>query len=555
MTWTARGFCLAALLALTVPAVAGAETPVDQPLGWYDGGADAPGTVEFRSVAALHTASAGDVVVAVGRDTLSKRAVIYRLAGGAWHQDAIAAAGANSCLDSVSVTDTAAWAVGSQGGGCGLGDQPGRALILRFPVESGPIAAAPPADDDSTTTTSSSTTSTTSTTTTTPPDDWRIVDAGAMGPLASVSLSGAAGYIGARGGSIYAVHDAPQLDATLVESKPGTDAVAAVAALPSGGFAVGDSAPATGLRIFNIDSNGATAAPAQTSVPLAAVAALGDSAAIAVEAPTACADGAARPAYWYRTGGLWQRAGGDAASFPAGSEPRGASMAGTSTSATEAIAGASPGAGGSCEGSVWLRTANPASAGGWNRADGLGAPLNGVAVISREQIWTAGERGTILHFHDPPAPPPADDGTKEPPVETPPPGGGDPEPAPAPPAGPPAPPAPTVTVEQPPAAPAPAPCTTKKTRLPQRLVSDIRVKVKRGKLLVSFALATRAKVTIQPRSHGRLVGTSRALLLEPGRHRVTVPYRGKRPPAELRILARPKPGKSDCTSQTDGNPR
>jgi len=70
---------------------------------------------------------------------------------------------------------------------------------------------------------------------------------------------------------------------------------------------------------------------------------------------------------------------------------------------------------------------------------------------------------------------------------------------------------------------------------------------------VSFALSTRAKVTIQPRTRGRLVGKPRELLLAPGRHRVTVTYRGKRPPAELRIVARPKPGKSDCTNGTTGN--
>jgi hypothetical protein len=554
MTLNARHLGLLAAAALAFAAgPAGAEETTEPepnpappeptlPQHWFDGGADAPESVDFNAIAALHTAT-GDAVVAVGRDTELKKAVVYRLAGNEWRQDEISASvglAEDSCLTSVSVTQGAAWAVGSQGGGCGGEDADGSALVIRFPVEAESLTA-PPVEEQG--------------------QSWRAVEVTGMTSLQSVSLAGTQGYVAAADGSIRAVTDGAVPTLTTVESKPSTATLAGVAAHGSGGFAVGDSAPASGVRFFSLDSASATAAPSTpASTPLSGVAALGPDAAVAPERPVACAAGGPQPTYWYRKSGLWQRAASDAASFPPGSELRAASIAPATGGATEAIAGAAPSPDGSdCAGIVWFRTSNPSEPGGWTRTDPLGAPLSGVAVVDSQQMWAAGEEGTILRYDTrPPVKPPVEE--KPPPggTEQPPTGGNEQQTqtvteTSAPSAD--STPTPQVVVNQPPPAPAPAPppCKNEAATEPSRLVTGVKVSVQRRRLIVRFVLAGRAKVTIQPRTRGRLVGRVRALVLEAGRHAVAVSYRGKKPPTQLRIVARAKP-KSNC-NQGERKPR
>jgi hypothetical protein len=493
-------------LCVTVASAAWPGTAAAAP-AWHDGDAGVPASADLRAVAAYRPAgAAADTVIAVGRDTELGQAVVYRLADGYWQQDQIAGVPADSCLASVSVTPQAAYAVGGKGGGCGSGTG---ALIMRLPVEGGSFASS-----------------------------WQVVDGGAIGPLASISLSGGDGYLSSTAGAIYSLHDGAEPAIAAVDAKPGTAQVGAVAAYGSGGFAVGESAPAPGVRVYNLDSSGATPAPSAASAPPTAVAALGPAAAIAIEGSNGdqrCTASTA-PAYLYPADGVWRRTAGDT-SFPAGSDLRGVAMSGSATSATEAIAGAVPDGTGGCTGYVWSRTGPAAASGGWIRSAALGEPLTGVAVVASDDIWAVGAHGAVLRYFDKPAPP-ADDPT--------PPPGDDPGPPPQQPKPPP----PHVTVEQPP--PSPRPPTRHGHRHhakpPRQLMSHVRVKVERGRLIVSFRLSAPARVRIEPRSHGHLVGARRSRVLPKGRARMVVPYRGSRPPGQLRIVVRPLKPANTCSN-------
>ena len=549
-----------AALACAPPALAAPAAP------WYDVVSGAPATVDFSSVAALRTAAGKDVVVAVGRDRVERRAVIYRLAGGRWQEDAVSGAATDSCLQSIALTETAAWAVGSQSGGCGAADPasevedptgPAHALIVRFPVESLSIAepaeAEEPADPAETDPVE-------------PAPTWVTLPAATVAPLPpleSVSLSGSAGYVAAGNGAIYRVTDGPAPVIASIDSTPDATAIAGVAVYGSGGFAVGESAGAVDpvSQVFTLAESGvaqspsATGAPAATSEPLAGVAAIGDSAALAVEQP---AGPTARPQYLYRQDGLWKRTSD--AEFPVGSEPHAVAMTGTGTSVTEAVAGERP-VGGVPTGVVWLRTGSPAPAdqGGWNwaRTDGLGEPLHGVAVLSEREVWAVGENGTVLRY-DTTTPPPADppptgggDDDGDPPQQTPPgDGGGSTERTPTasdPPAdgGPSSAPPPAVVVDQPPPAPPSANCPKSKPA-PSRLLEQVKVSVRRGRLIVSFRLNAEARVRAEARTGRRLVGSGRARVMKKGPGRLVIRYRGKRPPKQLRIIARPVKSNDAC---------
>jgi hypothetical protein len=103
---------------------------------------------------------------------------------------------------------------------------------------------------------------------------------------------------------------------------------------------------------------------------------------------------------------------------------------------------------------------------------------------------------------------------------------------------------PQVIVDQPPPSKPPG------SRGPaRRLLSHVKVKVERGRLIVTFLLSARARVRMEPRTAGRLIGAARTSVLAKGRRRMVVTYRGSLPPAQLRIVARPaKSGKRACSN-------
>ena len=165
----------------------------------------------------------------------------------------------------------------------------------------------------------------------------------------------------------------------------------------------------------------------------------------------------------------------------------------------------------------------------------LGAnALNGIAALEQYDIWAVGDKGTVLHYvydHDP-VPPPSTGTPPPPPPPTSTGGGGPPpsktSPAPLPP--------PHVTVVQPP---------PKRTRAHRghrkatRLVSHVHVKVDIGRLIVTFHLSAPARIQIEGRTKGRVIASAGPRVMRKGRARMILTYRGARPPAQLRIIARP----------------
>jgi hypothetical protein len=71
------------------------------------------------------------------------------------------------------------------------------------------------------------------------------------------------------------------------------------------------------------------------------------------------------------------------------------------------------------------------------------------------------------------------------------------------------------------------------------VLRGVRVKVMRGRLVISFRLIAPARVSARAMRAGKLVGRSAARLMKPGRRSLVVQYRGPKPPSQLQIIVRP----------------
>jgi hypothetical protein len=515
---------LVAGAAFAAPAGALAQAPV-----WTDAGAGVPPNVNLSAVA-VYQGSAGEVVVAVGRDTSGGQAVVYRYAAGAWQQDAIQDLSADTCLTAVAIDQQAAWAVGSQGGGCpGDPNGSGKALLVRS--AGGGDALAMQAGQATWTAVSPASGSPT------------------PGPASAISLNGTSGYLAAGAQGAYSFTDGAAPSFTPVSFTPAPSAIDGVALYGAqSGYAAG--AGPNGADAFDISSSpvgdtSAPFAPPAPQSPLVGVAALSAANAIAIEGP-----GTNTPGWWSPdANGVWERHG-DAALNSATLSAVSIGQSSATAPVAEAIAGADS----LGQGTVWQRTLDQSS---FTERTVACAPLRGVAVAGSSDVWAVGDAGTLLHYTPSGgtaagcAPPP-------PPVTSTQPSSPSDSPAPSPSSS-------TsssssspsstsssqgssngveVSVVQPSSPPPPR--TTKPTRRPTRptrrkplLVRDVRVSVERGRLLVACKLTAPARMSAIAMRSGRVVGRSAWRTFHGRTCRLAVPYTGSRPPAQLQIVALP----------------
>ena len=530
---------------------------------WQDGGAQAPTSANFAAVAAYQPAgTTGELIVAVGRDSATGQAVIYRRVGGAWVHDALTSpAPTDSCLTSIAITATAAWAVGSHGGGC-----PGSAsstaaapLVVRFGGGGNALAAS----------------ASSVTWATVPPPSGMSYD------LRAVSLVGNYGFIGAGTGALYPIDDTQAGSATGTpigspatsssSSAPGSppspaptevDGVAMIPGSSPGtmdGFAVGTGSVASGQsspsQIFDLTSTGASGtyaaapfAPSSASPPpLAAVAAASATAAMAVEKSPASGS----PSYWQpdASTGVWRRASSVSAFGFSDEHLNGVAVAAQGSGYTYAVVGDIGGVG-----AAWRAPAG--SSPSWTGDYGAGGltqstpPLKGVAAFNDADLWAVGNSGTVLHFAVPPPPPPP-----PPPAPSDPGAGsgsgsgsgssnGTPAPGPSPSGSSPSSPPPAVSVSQPPppASSPPksaSPRSASRPRTVTRLLTGVAVRPAGHTLIITFLLSGRARVFAIATRHGQMVGRTRPRVLGRGFQRLVLQYTGRQAPTNLRISARP----------------
>lgn len=507
VTWLAASV-LALAAAAVLPSTALASSSV-----WADAGAGAPATVNLAAVASTGSGTS-EVVVAVGRDTSSGEAVIYRDAGGSWNEDTITGLPADSCLDTVAVDSQAAWAGGSSGGGCpGDGGATGTPFLVRLGNVIQPVSAA-----------------------------WTTVSyPGPKGAaIRAVALSGAGDAdVGDSAGNLYWFSDAASPTFTQLSLTPQPSAIDSITLTAAQtGYAVG--AGSDGIYQLSPGANGAeVAAPAPFKPPAptaeAAIAAGGGSA-VAI-------DGSGySPGWWAPTNGVWQHSA-DAAAFD------GATLKGVGLGAAGTVIVGTDGSG---RGTIWIGTTSFAH---------TTVSCSSVNAVDSTGSWVVGDAGTVLTLTQggtaagctPPPPPPSPGTGSNGSGGS---GGGYDAP----------PPSPSQqngsgqsssssgssdgvrwTVSQPPArVPAPSagrrvrrhrPATTRKALL----VSDVRVSVERGKLLVQCKLSGSARVSAIAMTGTRILGRVGWEQFRGGVCELVIPYTGRIPPAQLRIVARPLP--------------
>jgi hypothetical protein len=506
-----------ALAAAALAAALLAPASAQAGLGWHDAGAGVPATVTLNDVA-----RDGDTAIAVGKDTVSGEAVIYRLTGGAWQRDALLAAGApiKGTLTRVAVANGRAWAVGTEPDNV-------TPLLAYLPPPENPPVTTPPTPP-------------------TPPA-WRRVDAPlgdqtatpakpAMGTPLSVVLSDTAGYAGDVNGRIWA------LGAGTVVVDP---AFITAPAAPVNGIGLGDGGKGvavggagTDARIFNLNSNATIAGPAPMvpgSEPLKAVALRGLDA-LAVD-----------------SGGYWQPGADQTWSrVTAGLGPDAFALSGVALGQAIQVLSGKVGS----DGYVWTRRTSSDS---WERKKIAAAGINAVAAKDNQDIWAVGDKGVVMHFNrvaDPvvvtcdPSPcgsgsgsgsgsgtgsgSGSGSGSDTPTTET----RSNPQTTTVPPAEPGD---PTIDVVEPDRRPA-ARGPRNRRRPQRRLLDRVAVTREARRLVVSFRLTAPARVAISATRGRATVARAVARAMRAGRRRVTLPFSGAAP-TELRIVVRPLPAK------------
>jgi hypothetical protein len=514
------------VLALALAVAGVAPATAEAAAAWKAVSAGAGASVDFRAVATYRPpGQTTDVVVAVGQDTSTHEAAIFRLVAGSWQRDPIAQVPAGSRLTAVALTRDAAWAVGDKAG-TGEDESPCEAcepFVVRFAGGGAELARAPDPGAE------------------TPPSWIQLPVDKTSGPLTSVVLSGDDGFLGSARGDVHRIEDGAiggSLAYTPFATRP--TAVNGLA-LPAAehGFAVGDSSLPSGGRIFELSAGGAQAAGFQPNpAPAAALRAVAAVPGAAGQPSPALAIEPA--AYWLPdAAGIWRREQPSPAFSDPSNDLRAVAMLREGATITSAIAGSASGQPGQ-EGAVWIRSGT-ANSGSWTPYQRLGPPLRGVAVAGREDVWAVGGGGAVLHFapvlsdddggdggdtgtdgdtgtggrtgSDRAAGGPAGGSSK---------GGND---------------IPTQVIVKPP--PRRRPGSKPRAPKPRRMVRDLRVRVGRGRVFISFRLLARARVGARAMSGRRTVGRLKARLMRPGNRRLIVRYRGRKPPTKLQIIVRP----------------
>ena len=381
-------------------------------------------TVNFSGVAEDVLGSpATEVVVAVGQDTASHTAVIYRNEAGTWYQDSIdgldTTAGNSSYLTRVAIAGQTAWAVGSQTVG-------GRTepLVVRLTGASsltatqGALWTIVPA-------------STLPSTMSTP----RVLALGNSGNVVD-------GYIGGAGGDVWQLTDDQEVAAA--GTNPAGIAFAQISPSTSGAPTTGPSSDVNDIRLlpnsttqgFLVSGSGPPGPPASdgffslgpgtttgetltpqpasgavTNNPIVAVAATSTTSAIALDNAQWCggptpAVSSSTPGYWLllpASGGegppTWQRRSQDTPPGNATTTATPSQLCDVAEAGTEQVIA---GAGADGDGAVWQRIGD--GPGGWTAAFDLSSgALNGVAITGASEIWAVGDGGAVEHYSAPPA--------------------------------------------------------------------------------------------------------------------------------------------------------
>jgi hypothetical protein len=343
--------------------------------GWQDGEAGVPASVDLTEVAAF---GASGVVIAVGKDSNTGLARIFRRVGVTWIEDTVTLpAGAQSSeLMDVDLDQDIAWAVGSYADGSAVTHP----LTLR--IAGGSTAVANP------------------TAVTWAPAQDSLGDG--VVPTA-VAVRGNAGMIGTAAGTVFPFQDAGgptgadgTINDTAVAPPQPAGAINAIAVYDTNKAFTGGNLPASGAdRIYKVDSSQSEATdmlpvtgPSDPNLPIAGLAAVSESEGIAVEANPGPVS--QDPRTWSANLPLWTR-DADSALFTLDSKPADLSARKPDATLIQAVAGTHGGAG-----AVWRRTGT----GAWTRQlpSPNGEALHGVAVITEQNIWAVGDDGVLLNY-------------------------------------------------------------------------------------------------------------------------------------------------------------
>jgi hypothetical protein len=536
-------------LAGALSVLASAPAFADGTATWHaEGGV--PASTSFSAVATDQPANSSRVVVAVGTDTTqtvsgtttttTNKAVIYSDVGDAgWQKDTITSlpdpttTGCSTSLTGLALTDTAAWAIGTQSGASCPTAGP---LIVRFPGgAAGLVTASAPSP---------------SSTTPIPPSWSTQASRSEMGTLSAIALypansTSSDGLIGDSKGALYPITDdlknGGAITAALTQPQTPPGAIHGIALYGfQTGYAVADDSKLpdgslSGVRIFSIGTTtGSEAVSAAPFVPnsnagkppLAAVAALKATNARAIEASADSSSGASY--YWAPDSSqAWNRQSFTLPSPDPTAQFKAISLAAPqSSSVMTALAGSDS----QSAGVIWVQfgTAAPVT------SLRVASALRGITALDANNMWAVGGSGTIEHLYvDPPKTTTTTTTTSSSTS-----GGGCGSSCSST--------ATTSSQSQPQIIvtqkPAPRPTTGKARPRIGRLLLRPRVHVERGRLVITFFLTARASVAVRALTGSRLVGAMAARTLARGNRRMVVHYRGRRPPTQLQIIVRPAAG-------------
>lgn len=553
---------------VSLGALPGSVLATEEPR-WQEPVAGISTDVDFASVAQLNGSKPGGTVVAVGYDDKATPAkpVIYRMVGGVWGTDTLELPAGGTRLVDVVIGQNVAWAVGWHAPP--PPPETRQPLVLKFvpdspapDPETGEPVAPPPVGQALGQAGGS----------------WKPVDttgAAAAGAITSVALSGDDAVFGTSSGEIYSLAADEQL--TRIDLEPGGSALEPAGAedpdtsetsqlmapivgvalnAPGSGFAVSGASPGSPSpgQIFKIASSATDAWTEPEAQDPVSISGARETPKVTVAASGAHAVAIDGKQVWERNfTGAWARKrllgtlDGDALKDVA------MVQSGDETVSVVLGYGTLP--------VFWTRKGSS----DWSvrkQVTTTTKTLRGIAIESTDSMWAVGDDGTILRYPaPPPPPPPADDG-----------GGGDggdggdsgsgsdggssttddtasdtstadnsttdqsstaPQPSTRPASK-----APEVIVDQPKPPPPPRRPGTRPRPKPRQLVSRVSVTRLGRSLVIKFRLAAPARIAVSARVGRRLVGTRRFRRLARGRHRVVLPYSGRRLPTKLKIVAR-----------------